>query len=235
VTRAVLVERAARIADADGLEALTLARLARELGVKPPSLFDHIDGRTGLTAALRARSFEEQGRIVRAAASGRSKDDAVRAIAGAYREFVRTHPGLYRASVRTFVGDFPEVARTAQDLLEAFLDALRGYGIRREESVHAARFARSTLHGFLMLELDRGFCLGPDVDLSFDRAVDGACAVLAHWPPAGSRPAGSGPEGRADRPRRSRRPARSESDGRAPAGRQGQVRSTDRRRGTRSA
>ena len=34
-----VVERAAQIVDADGLEALSLSRLAADLGVAPPSLY----------------------------------------------------------------------------------------------------------------------------------------------------------------------------------------------------
>jgi AcrR family transcriptional regulator len=203
VTRGKLVDRAARIADSDGLEALTLARLAREFGVRPPSLFDHIDGRPGLIRALRVRSFEEQTELLRTAASGRSQEEAVRAIAGAYRQFAKVHPGLYRVTVPTFVGDSPEVSTAAQALLTAFLDTLRGYGIEGEEGIHAARFARATLHGFLLLELDLGFGLDPNVDESFARAVDGICEQLGHWPPG--TPSSTPPS--------SRRPGRTNASG----------------------
>jgi AcrR family transcriptional regulator len=211
VTRAKVVERAIRIIDADGPDALTLSRLARELGIRPPSLFDHVAGLPELLRTLRIRSFEAQTELLRVAASGRSRDDALRAVAAAYREFTTAHPGLYRMSVRTFVGDAPEVQRAAGSLLAAFLEILRGYTLSDDEVVHAARFARAALHGFLMLESEGGFGLDADVAASFERTVDATCGVLGAWPPAsaghGSIP---GDRGRTSRPRARRaRPSRS--------------------------
>jgi AcrR family transcriptional regulator len=40
----IVTEAAARVVDADGLPALTLARLASELGVAAPSLYKHVAG-----------------------------------------------------------------------------------------------------------------------------------------------------------------------------------------------
>ena len=39
-----VVEAAATVADAEGLEAVTLARVAAVLGVRSPSLYAHVDG-----------------------------------------------------------------------------------------------------------------------------------------------------------------------------------------------
>jgi len=213
VTRAKVIERATRILDAGGPDALTLSRVARELGVRPPSLFDHIEGLPGLLRALRIRSFEAQTELLRAAAVGRSRDDALRAVALAYRGFTTAHPGLYRISVRTYVGDAPEVQRAAGALLGAFLDILRGYAIAEDELVHAARFARGALHGFLTLEAEGGFGLATNVDASFERKVDSICRAVRTWTgPIGGRSSASTARGRPSRPRkagmRSAEPAR---------------------------
>ncbi|MGI8712393.1 MAG: TetR family transcriptional regulator, partial [Solirubrobacteraceae bacterium] len=45
-----VVTAAARLADAEGLECLTLARLAQRLGVRSPSLYAHVDGLEELRA-----------------------------------------------------------------------------------------------------------------------------------------------------------------------------------------
>ena len=49
-----VVDAAAAIADAEGLDAVTLARVAGGLGVRAPSLYNHVDGRGGLLRAAGA-------------------------------------------------------------------------------------------------------------------------------------------------------------------------------------
>ena len=52
VTRALVVEAAARHVNTYGFAALTLAPIAAELGIKIPSLYNHVDGLDALQAAL---------------------------------------------------------------------------------------------------------------------------------------------------------------------------------------
>jgi AcrR family transcriptional regulator len=47
-----VVDAAAQLADAHGLQAVTLARVAGELGVRAPSLYNHVEGRDGLLRAV---------------------------------------------------------------------------------------------------------------------------------------------------------------------------------------
>ena len=53
-----VLDAAARIADADGLPAVTLARLAAELGVRPPSLYKHVDGLDAIHRGLALRGLQ---------------------------------------------------------------------------------------------------------------------------------------------------------------------------------
>jgi hypothetical protein len=50
-----VVETAIRIADKNGLNNLTLGRFAHDVGVKTPSLYEHINGLPGLQQAIRLR------------------------------------------------------------------------------------------------------------------------------------------------------------------------------------
>ena len=95
-----VVDEAARIADAEGLEAVTLARVANGLGVRAPSLYNHVDGRSGLIRLLSMGGLEQLADAIRDAAVGRAGEDALRAIAHAYRRYAVEHPGLYATTVR---------------------------------------------------------------------------------------------------------------------------------------
>jgi AcrR family transcriptional regulator len=100
LTPAALVDAAAAIANADGLPAVTLARLAGHFGVRPPSLYKHVPGLDAIHVALAVRGTSEAARRIQQATVGRSRDDALFALAHAYWQFARDEPGLYAASLR---------------------------------------------------------------------------------------------------------------------------------------
>jgi AcrR family transcriptional regulator len=186
ITRTSLVEEAVRLIDESGFDQLALAPLARRLGVRPPSLFEHVEGSADLVRAVRLRGFQEQAALLRKAATGRSEGNAVRAMAQAYRNFALAHPGLYTATIRTVESETPEVRAAANEALTCVADVLRGYGIEGPEAVHAARFLRSVIHGFLLLETASGFGLDVDLDESYERAIDAVVDNLSTWKARGS-------------------------------------------------
>jgi AcrR family transcriptional regulator len=169
------------IADERGLDGVTLTRVAQKLGVEPPSLYEHIPGLDGIHLALRLRGFRLMTDLSRRATMGRSGDAAVEALATELRKFVQAHPGLYQATVRSAEGDTPAVRQSAGELLEVYLAVLQGYRLRGKEAIHALRYLRSALHGFISLESEGGFGMPEDVDTSYRRLLDAVTFNLAHW------------------------------------------------------
>ena len=112
---------------------------------------------------------------------GKSRDDAVRALALQMRKFVHQHPALYESTVLTAVGDSKEIRKASDEVLETLNSVLAGYGIAGAEAVHAARYHRSLLHGFNSLELAGGFGLDVDLSESYDRLVDMLTQDLERW------------------------------------------------------
>lgn len=72
-----MVEEAARTAAAEGLEAVTLAHVADALGVRPPSLYNHVSGHDGLVRLIALRSMNELADAMRHAAVGRAGADGL--------------------------------------------------------------------------------------------------------------------------------------------------------------
>jgi len=172
-----VVDAAAAIADADGLDAVTLARVAGALGVRAPSLYNHVDGRAGLLRALALRGVRELAAALRDAAVGRSGADALAATARAYRAYAGAHPGLYAASVAA--PDDAEHQAAAAQTVEVVYAVLRGWQLAGDGAVHAARAFRSAIHGFVLLEASGGFAIPVDVDTSFERLVATLAGGLA--------------------------------------------------------
>jgi AcrR family transcriptional regulator len=174
-----VVAAAARLADAEGLHALTLARLALQLGVRAPSLYAHVHGLDDLRRRLGARGARELGAALGEAAVGRARLDALRAMAHAYRAYAREHPGSYAAAQQAcLLRDDPEAADAMAQATEVALNALRGYGISGEDAVHATRIVRVALHGFVTLEAAQGFGIELPLDETFERLIVALDRVL---------------------------------------------------------
>jgi AcrR family transcriptional regulator len=162
-----VVQEAARIADRRGLPEVTLARVAQGLGVRAPSLYNHVEGLPGMLSLLTLRSIEELTDAMRDAAVGRSGQDALLAVARAYRGYALEHPGRYAATVRAPTSDDAELSSAAMRAVGVLIAVLGAWGFTGDEVLHRVRVVRSALHGFISLEAEGGFGLALDLDESF--------------------------------------------------------------------
>src|SRR3989304_4000027 len=95
LTTEAVVDAAIEIADADGLDRLTLARLGGRRKTQPPSLFSHIDGLPGLLRLMQLRGLAEMSDRALRAGVGRSGARAVMAISQALRAVSHEPPRPY--------------------------------------------------------------------------------------------------------------------------------------------
>jgi AcrR family transcriptional regulator len=179
-----VVEVAAGVADADGLEAVTLARVAADLGVRAPSLYNHVDGRSDLLRAIAVLGVRELTAALREAAVGRSSADALTAAAHAYRAYARAHPGRYAATLAAPTRGDEEHRAAASEAVDVMLAIMRGWDLEGDDAIHAVRAFRSAVHGFVAIEAADGFGMAVDVDVSFDRLVATVAGGLSERRPA---------------------------------------------------
>jgi AcrR family transcriptional regulator len=170
---------AADLVDRDGADALSLARLAADLGVAPPSLYKHVGGLDDLVRRVAVLTAERLGDALAESAVGRSGRDALVALAGAYRSFAGEHPGTYAlAQTAPLFGANEGHVRAANRSIEVISAALVGYGVPEDARIDAIRAVRASLHGFVDLERRGGFGLPDSVDRSFGVLVDALDAAL---------------------------------------------------------
>ena len=169
---AAVLRAAAELVDAEGLDTLSLARLAGLLGVQTPSLYNHVAGLEGVRRGLAVLGVRELRDRLARAAIGISGPAAVYAIAEAYRRFAKEHPGLYAASLRAPSADETELARIAAETLDIIRAVLGAYELHGDDEIHVLRAFRSLVHGFVSLELAGGFGIPVDLDASYRMLVD---------------------------------------------------------------
>ncbi len=141
LNRAAVTERALALADGLGLEALTIRKLATELGVTPMALYWHFRGKDELLAALTERVWSEIDITVDPAAPWPAQ---LRGLIGSFLAVLRAHPAAPQllAKAEKMKGEH------AQAAVETTLDVLRSAGFSPAD---ASAVARSALWTGIML------------------------------------------------------------------------------------
>jgi AcrR family transcriptional regulator len=176
LSREDIVIAAGAVADRDGFESLSIARVAERLGVQSPSLYHHIDGLDDLRRLVAILGAKELGARFRASLDALDGGDglaAMRAMARAFRAFAQEHPGLYSAAQpATSLDDDLTLYEAAPEAFDTVLAAVGRLGLGPEDEVHVIRSLRAALHGFIALESRPGFGQPDDVDQSFELMLD---------------------------------------------------------------
>ena len=174
-----VTEAAAVIIDADGPAALTLTRLAADLGVAPPSLYKHVAGLDDLFVRVTTLSVRRLADDLTAATLGRSGREALLAIAEAYRRFAIEHAGLYALTQAAPAPGSTAHQAAAARAVEIVGAALRSYDVPDDLLIHAIRMVRAGLHGFADIESRGGFRMPQSLDESFLMLIDALDASLS--------------------------------------------------------
>lgn len=177
----LVIDQASRLLDENGQQGLTLGLLADELGVRIPSLYKHVNGMPAINRGILLAGKRGLAGALGDAAIGKARDDAVVAMATAYRRWALQHPGQYPLTMRApVVGDEEDEAISAE-VLTIIFRVLAGYDLRGDDAIDATRFIRATLHGFVALETGGGFELPVDLERSFERLVESVVTALSTW------------------------------------------------------
>ena len=176
-----VLQAAVEILTAEGVQALTLSRLAETLHIQTPSLYNHVDGSAGLQrelAVLNARLLADR---LSAASIGKSGEELFMDASQAFRAYVKEYPGLYMSTLRSSgtqqVQD-PNLQREEERMMKVGVAIMASLGLQGEDAIHGLRAFRSVVHGFATLEVAGGFGLPQDCDESFRRLVSALVAGL---------------------------------------------------------
>lgn len=172
--KGAVVKAAADLVNAEGTQALSLSAVARHLGVQTPSLYNHVAGLSGLQRDLALLNAQLLGDCMANAAIGKSGEQAVIALAQAYRRHIKQQPGVYMATLRASGTQTPvdaELQAAEKRVVDIILAVVASFGLADKDALHAVRALRSAVHGFAMLEVAGGFGLPLDCDESFRKMI----------------------------------------------------------------
>ena len=180
LTRERVIAAALALIDRDGMEGLSMRRLAAELGVEAMSLYHHVRDKSEVVDGVVALVLEQ---IV--VPEGGSWDERATSLAHELRRVVRAHPHVHLAVLERGIAS-PAVAPPASALVAALADG----GLEGGDLVDAFWTLLAFVTGSLSCEpADRPSAgddaalpaefFGRDVDAQFDRGLHALVAALA--------------------------------------------------------
>ncbi|MFE6736193.1 TetR/AcrR family transcriptional regulator [Microbacterium sp. NPDC057650] len=172
VSQEELVAAIRRIAEDDGIDAVTMSSVASAVGVRTPSLYKRAADRHGL---LRLAAEDAARELVTEMSSapfspGEGPAGRLRRMAHALRAFAARAPrvsGLLFAAPSAAAAPSPEAG---EPLLRPLLDAVSAAA--PGDPLPAARTFTAWIYGFCTMEQAGAFRLGGDVDAAFEYGLD---------------------------------------------------------------
>jgi AcrR family transcriptional regulator len=146
LTRDRIVDAALRVMDGEGLEAVSMRRVAREVGVEAMSLYHHVADKEDLLQAICDRimaGFEFP-------AEGGTWRERVKAGARSWRRLLQAHPDIMRLFAITH-GPSPTSPESLRPT-EFALGLIRDAGISDRDTVQAFHVFGGYIQGFVMME-----------------------------------------------------------------------------------
>lgn len=162
--RVRLLDAAGTLLTAEGPDALSVRRLAAEVGTSTTAVYSLFGGKPGLLRALFVEAFTRFGRHLDAVTPTDDPVDDIIRLGIAYRASATDDPHLYTVMFGSPISGFepqPEDWEWAADTFSPLLQAVRR-GIdagllRAEDPGMVATAMWATVHGLVSLELRRAF------------------------------------------------------------------------------
>lgn len=182
VTRELTVHRARAMIESEGAEALSLGKLAAELGIAAPSLYNHFKNKAALLQAVNADTAAAMTTVMLQSASSEA-DLHTRFLnmAHAHRSFACTNPATYALAFNSMsLEQRPD--RGEMEQLAIPLQQIIAEQVGEARSLAATRGAWALMHGFAMLEISGQFQRAGSVDEAFEQSMT---AFINGWQATG--------------------------------------------------
>jgi TetR/AcrR family transcriptional regulator, tetracycline repressor protein len=146
LTRERVVAAALEVMDQEGLEAVSMRRVGRELGVEAMSLYNHVADKEDLLGAMREQLFTS---FELPALDSEDPYENGRRMAHAWRDLFNAHPMLLELMSEDLA---PPRSADAFRPMEAALAVLRSMGVPDAEMMSVFHAFGGYLQGYVMME-----------------------------------------------------------------------------------
>ncbi len=181
LTRQDVINAAIACLDEEGEAALGVNRVARELGIKPPAIYKHLDGNAGLQRAVALAIWYVYLKDCQQQTAGiTNPHDLVRAGAHTTRNFARSHPARYVVMMHYQLRPTdPEEAEIIQESLRWFQTSLQ-CKLSSNALIDVMRMVNAAIYGFIIREQSDLMTLDRSPDASYEVMLEALLVAIKH-------------------------------------------------------
>ncbi|WP_310410356.1 WHG domain-containing protein [Chamaesiphon sp. OTE_8_metabat_110] len=168
--------------DREGESALGVNRVARSLGIKPPAIYKHLDGNTGLRRAVALEIWHNYLTDYHSQTTDINEPRTLLFIgAQATRTFARRYPARYRVMMQYQLQPTdPAEAKIVSDSLHALRKSLQLYELSDDALVDVMRMVNAAIYGFIIREQSELMTLHRDPAVSYEVMLDALLVAIDH-------------------------------------------------------
>ncbi len=173
-----IVQTTIDMIETEGVDKLSVNKLAERLGVKTPSLYRYVNNKTDLLRAVNeatiAALFQSLTPVLEITGDTQTK---ILTVACEYRNFALANPVAYGLVYTNTIAELrPDESEAVRGVLpfQGLMAQISG----EADSLTALRGLLALIHGFVMLELAGQLRRGGDLEAAFIRCVE---AYITGW------------------------------------------------------
>ncbi|NJL40977.1 MAG: TetR/AcrR family transcriptional regulator [Leptolyngbyaceae cyanobacterium SM1_4_3] len=177
-----IIEAAIVCVETEGETALGVNRVARELGITPPSIYKHVESGAALRRLVALEIWQRFLTVCCRSIEGIGDASVLlKTVAHTARKFARSHPELYRIMTAIPLQPAePDCASTVQSIVAFYRRVLHPYKFTESETIHAMRILNAAFYGFVATEQAGLLTLEPSTEESYDRMINALIQAIQY-------------------------------------------------------
>lgn len=172
LTKEIIIKTASDIVDRDGLNKLSLKRLAEELGIRSPSLYNHVSCLDDLWREVAHNGMKKMNFLMKEAAIGKSGNEAIKCISGAYLNYMISHPGVYEAIQWSVWNGNKETENIFNDYKEFLMKLIVSCNLKNGDNNVILNLLIGILHGYTTMQLGEAIKNPNQIITDFKNTMD---------------------------------------------------------------
>lgn len=175
-----VIDAAIECLDREGESALGVNRVARELGIKPPAIYKHLDGNTGLRRAVALRIWRDYLRDCHERLDRVTDRASLFSVgARATRNFAKAYPARYTVMMQYQLRPTePEEAEIIQHSLGFFQELLQLSALSQDAVIDTMRMVNAAIYGFILREQSDLMTIDRDPDASYEVMLEALIVAI---------------------------------------------------------